>query len=282
MGVFDWIKRHRWELALVDKDWNLHFIKSPYKNRWFADPFILTVTDEEIILLVEEFSYRIKKGRIARLAVDRGLLTIAKMEIILELDTHLSFPFIMRKGNDIYICPENSASGSSTMYRYNDETRGISPCAINCKLPLTDAVFLRIQDNSYIFSTSIPDPNGKTLTIYRKDTPGGAYIPVQTVQFSDYVARNAGAIMERNGQLLRPAQICDGGYGYGLGIEFQRISYDNGLFSFSVAEQHFPPRGYDGLHTYNEHAGVAIVDCRCFNHPALRGMLHFVKGLVKR
>ncbi len=34
----------------------VNWMKHSYKDRWFADPFILDVTDNEIIVLVEELS----------------------------------------------------------------------------------------------------------------------------------------------------------------------------------------------------------------------------------
>ena len=63
-----------------------------YKNKWFADPFILDFDDKKITLLVEEFDYSIHRGRIARLVIDRNSWTITDCKIILDLGTHLSFP----------------------------------------------------------------------------------------------------------------------------------------------------------------------------------------------
>ena len=279
MELFDWIKRHRWDLAFVDKDWNFRFIRSPYRDRWFADPFILSVSESEVVLLVEEFSYSIGRGRIARLSVDRKNLIVTDMQIILSLDTHLSFPFIFRDAGRVLICPENSASGHSTVYAYEDASRRAVPVATVCDYPLTDAVSVCVGDAGYVLSTYIPNPNGKVLTAFEKGNDG-RYNPMQEIVFEDYVARNAGAIFQRDGGLIRPAQICDGGFGYGLGIEFQRVLFCDGRFSFEAVERRFPPQGYDGLHTYNALDGVAVVDCRRYLRPALRGILHKVKGVI--
>ena len=37
----------------------LHIVRNPYKNKWFADPFILEEDDESIQFLVEEFDYSV-------------------------------------------------------------------------------------------------------------------------------------------------------------------------------------------------------------------------------
>lgn len=46
---------------------NIHWMKHSYTDRWFADPYLLEVTDKQIVVLVEEFCYKLRKGRIADL-----------------------------------------------------------------------------------------------------------------------------------------------------------------------------------------------------------------------
>ena len=51
---------------------SVNWLKHSYKDRWFADPFILDMTDNEIRILVEEWYDPIQRGRISRLVVDRS------------------------------------------------------------------------------------------------------------------------------------------------------------------------------------------------------------------
>ena len=92
---------------------NVKVVKNPYKNKWFADPFILEATENTIQFLVEEFDDKVGRGRIARLKVNKSNCRIEECSIILDLPTHLSFPVIYRVNGCIYVHPENSASGSS-------------------------------------------------------------------------------------------------------------------------------------------------------------------------
>ena len=71
------------------------------KDRWFADPFILDVTDDKIYVLVEEYYYPHKRGRLAMLTIDKASNSLLKVDTILELDSHLSFPAIIRRGDKI-------------------------------------------------------------------------------------------------------------------------------------------------------------------------------------
>ena len=97
----------------------IQIVKNPYKNKWFADPFILEEEEKCIQFLVEEFDYSVGRGRISRIIVAPKANKIIECYIILDLPTHLSFPSIYRLNGEIYVHPENSASGGSYIYRYD-------------------------------------------------------------------------------------------------------------------------------------------------------------------
>ena len=55
----------RWEIGFVDNSFTglvngeplkVHWVELPFRDRWFADPYILDYNDEEIIVLGEEYS----------------------------------------------------------------------------------------------------------------------------------------------------------------------------------------------------------------------------------
>ena len=41
--------------TLTNHNPKIHWVKKQFKDRWFADPFILDVTDSDIIVLAEEY-----------------------------------------------------------------------------------------------------------------------------------------------------------------------------------------------------------------------------------
>ena len=95
-----------WNIGFVTEDiadvvksdkLHIHWLKHNYTDRWFADPFLLEVTEKQIIVLVEEFCYKIRKGRIARLVISRPDYVLQDMKIVLEMPYHLSFPVICQK-----------------------------------------------------------------------------------------------------------------------------------------------------------------------------------------
>lgn len=279
------IRRHKWDLAIItpeeyDDDLGLskaHIVKNPYKNEWFADPFILDVTNDTVDVLVEEFDKYIKRGRIAKLSISRTTYKIVSKKIILDLDTHLSFPAIKRVGGDVYIYPENSASGSLHIYRYNQANDELTDCYELVDKPLTDAIICD-DDVHYILATELPNPNGSVLKVYSMEDGRSQPICLQEIEFESNIARNGGDFFDYRGLKVRPAQICNGGYGMGLSL--QALEIKDGHLSFQEIKRLFPPKGYTGLHTYNRYKGFGIIDCRRYVHRSLFSFLHRLKHIV--
>ena len=83
--------KHEWDLGFIlyagENDyrrskWNVTYVKHSFCDRWFADPFILEINELDIILLCEEFMYSTRKGRLAKLIIDRKTLIIKDFKII--------------------------------------------------------------------------------------------------------------------------------------------------------------------------------------------------------
>lgn len=76
-----YIKATKYNIGFVDGDLqsvlegkplSVNWLKHPYTDRWFADPFIFDVTDDVIIVLVEEWYDPIQRGRISKLVIDKN------------------------------------------------------------------------------------------------------------------------------------------------------------------------------------------------------------------
>lgn len=93
--------RKTWRLTFVkggmdalfsDRPLELDIVTNPYKDLWFAVPFVLNVTDDRIFLLVEEFCQDLLKGRIAKQTIDRHSMTIEKNGHHFGMPHPLEFP----------------------------------------------------------------------------------------------------------------------------------------------------------------------------------------------
>lgn len=257
------------------------WVKNPYKDEcWFADPFILYVTDDYIILLVEEMRYAVHKGRIAKLTINRHTMTIEKMEIILEEDTHLSFPNIWRDEKDVYVYPENHDCEKLNLYKLVDNASRLEKVKVLVDAPLTDAVMTDIFGEQQIFSTKMPNPNGNELNIYSLDMQLNV-TGTRSIQLKDNHARMAGQFFEYNGKIYRPAQDCNTQYGGAVIIE--EVEKANGQYIFKpikrLTSNH--PRLHQGMHTLNTYKGVVVIDVKGYER-VLGDLIYFLVRLKKR
>ena len=282
---------HTWRIAFLGntienlvngEDINLIIVDLPFKNRWFADPFILDVTESEIILLCEEYSDSLCRGRIAKVIIDKQSLKIQDWKIILDLPTHLSFPVIFRLNDEVYFYPENSQNGGLKLYKYNMGTDSVSYVKDIIDVPVTDAVIcnnLFGKDITYMFATTTEDPNGSVLNVY-KDSPGG-YELYQRYKFAENIARMAGDFINIKDKVYRPAQECN--HEYGHAIDIQRVYLDeNKLISFeSVRRIESPIKQLDlGMHTINCYKDIVVVDVKGYRHPKLVKVFNVLKKVL--
>lgn len=257
-----------WNLAIVENSLeeilngarlNIRVIRNPYKDRWFADPFILRVDSEELTLLVEEFLYSKKKGRIVKIVVDRCSLNILERKTILEEEGHLSFPFIFRKNDKIFVLPERSQQGGLNVYEYDEANESCKFIKCLCQEPLVDAVYSEILGYSMIFATRIPEQNGYHMGIWKRNERLGTYFKDESIGFQERLGRNAGGIFACSGNYFRAAQECNQWYGHAVSLQKITISGD-GMQLEEVRRLTYK----DGLHTFNTHNGVSVVDVKQF------------------
>lgn len=245
----------------------INWMRHNFKNKWFADPFILDITTDTIIVLAEEFDDKVNRGRLAKLSINRNTYKLEEVKLLFEKDTHLSYPAFIRKGEEIFIYPENSQSGECILYKYDITADKLTSLASLIDEPLTDANILEYENKFYLFSTKVPNQNSSELFIYLADSIFDKFILFQTIKFNENIARGAGAFFTIDNKIYRPAQICN--RGYGKGIVFQQIAFHNNRFEISEINRIYPASYlYSlGLHTYNRYNGLTVIDGLGYRHP---------------
>jgi len=275
----------RWNVGIMEYNRNIFsgeiknpvkWIKYSYRDRWFADPFILSSDEKTIILLVEEFCFWNKKGRIAKLVVDKSSMRIIENKTLLDLSTHLSFPAIFKENGKIYVYPENSKSGCLSLYVYNEKEDKLIKGKTLVNAPLTDATLFYTRNKYYLFSTALPDPNGKTAKVYYCDTLTGDYKELKKIVFDDNVARNGGLIFKDDEKFIRPAQNCNGGYGMGIVLQSLCFSNDKFVFKDIVRIKPFDKKYKSGFHTFNKYENIVAVDGYRYCNPFIRLPFNFL------
>ncbi len=271
--IYRILTKTRWNIGIANledimsnKKLDIIWVKHRYKDRWFADPFILEVTDEYITVLVEEYCYKIGIGRIAKLTIERATCSLVKNEVVLKLSSHLSFPAIYRSGKDIYIYPENSETGMLKLYRYDPISNEVALVSTLCDEPLTDATIFDYNGAHYLWATKLPRQNKNILDVYIASVWNGQYSHIHSIPMKENIARNSGVVFQYKGHWFRPAQICNKSYGEGVII--QEIKDRNGNLEL-IDQYRFMPTSnlYNlGLHTFNVYENFVIVDGRGYRN----------------
>ena len=246
---------------------NIKWMKNPFKDRWYADPFILGYDDENIYILAEEFYDPIGRGRISKLTIDRKKYQLKNVDVVLELPTHLSFPAIIRKDGDVYIYPENGASGELILYKYNPLNNDCKPIKNLADGYLADAIQTDLFGEPLLFATIVPKQNLNELVVFVQSE--GKYYQYKKIFFEENVARNAGDWFMYEGSIYRPAQDCTNAYGGEMIL--QKVSYLNSTFKFENIRRIKESFGtYKlGCHTFNHFDGISVIDVNGYRRPLL-------------
>ncbi len=297
------ITAERWNIGFIQNsmesivngdDIIVRWINYKCKKSWFADPFVLDVTEEEIILLVEEFYKPIGKGRISKLRVERNTQKLLSSEVVLELPTHLSFPYIFRKDSvlenyikeidqdvvssfesHVYVMPENGESGCLYIYKYFPKTNKIKRLCSVLDQAVADAVPVEINNELFLFCTPGEKPNGKSLHVFKWFKKEKKFKFYKEISFEENIARMSGDFFHYQDKCIRPTQECNIQYGHAVTLQEMDISN----LSFKEIRRFYSvhPTLNVGSHTFNMYKGVIVTDALGFDRIWIRKALKCLK-----
>ena len=258
-----------------------------YKGGWFADPFFLSVSDNRVELLVEEWLDVLNRGRLSHLDICRrnGGFYLEKITPILELDTHLSFPIIWREDGKIYVYPENYQSGSLIIYEYDQESKKlVNPICIIDE-PLADTAIFKEDNKYYAFGIKITrdEYERRRAFVYCSDSLLKGWKEYQVINNDYCIERGAGQILNWHGRWIRPVQNCEGDYGEDT-IFNELHKTDTGFLEEYVSRlepMHNKRKGLS-LHTFNVMDGLCVIDGNDYYHPHLAKVYRFIKQIFPK
>lgn len=274
------LNEENWNIGFVDnftaKDLLWHkrlpkvsWMKHSYKDRAFADPHILDVSDNEIVVLCEELVFG-HKGIISKLVVSRKDFSLIDRKELLKLDTHLSYPAIIRKDDKVYIYPENSEAAEIKLYELDTITDRLKKVSVVVLGEVTDFTIFPNQQKGTFFAlaTKLHPDSEENAYLFESQCIFGPYKQVykSPVVTSRSCSRPAGDFFEVNGEIYRPAQNCVGHYGKAI-----KIMKVNSFDPFEEAEQfELKPssfRFHRGIHTLNFKENLTVIDGYGYLHP---------------
>ena len=228
----------------------------------WADPFVYKGKNGNVNILFESVSTVKLDGNISLLECDADMNIISSREI-LNNGFHLSYPFIYQDGEKTFVLPENAFCGSLNSYELQDNGSLINQKQILSQ-PVIDPTILKANGRYWLFCTMLGEKSNSDLFIFYSDTIDGTYMahPKNPVKSDLNGSRPAGAFIEVDGHIYRPAQNCANYYGESITIN--RIEV---LTTTDFAEEAYmtiEPNQNDefnyGIHTINAIDNLIIVD----------------------
>ena len=269
--IRNWYYFDQWFLLFDIKDgiskslWRYKKILPP-KDRFWADPHVIT-RDDKYFIFIEEYIYKKGKGHIALIEIDKQGNYQYKGKI-LEKSYHLSYPFVFEFNKNFYMLPESSSNKKIEIFKCIEfpnkwEFHG----NLMSDIDAVDSTIL-FHNNKWWLFTGIKENDGASnsdelFLFYSQDPTSDQWIPhPQNPIISDVRrARPAGKIFSYQNKLYRPSQ--NGSYHYGYGININRIKKITEFEYEEEVENEILPKWdkqITRIHTFTYVDGLSVID----------------------
>lgn len=241
-----------------------------------ADPFLFEHESELFLFYEHQDKWIGGKGRIC-MRKTKDLKEWTPEVDVLEEPFHLSFPWVFKENGKIYMLPETGGSRSIRIYQADDDTLtkwSLCKILMEDEQPWTDSVIYKKEGNYYLF-TSHDVHSKQTQHLFVAEHLFGPYKehPASPIYEGRDGGRNAGSIIEYNGDLFRPVQVCINSYGEQTSImkieELTPTTYreklykkdiiDTTIHSYRAGGHQFNPTMFNGR-------CIVATDNRCKNY----------------
>lgn len=297
MNIIDRISYHTWNIGFVERSiedvvtsndtiLQVHWVKHNYKDRFFADPFILSVDEKEIKVLVEDFPYYDKVGMISLLVVNRKTYELKERKVVLKQPFHMSYPFIQRKENgEFWVAPEASMSGNLYRYTMNPDTCMLENQEVLLAEPLLDSTIIEHDGKYWLFCTKRGLESNKSLFIYYSDKPEGPWTTHKgnPVVHDAAMARPAGYMVKVDGVIYRFIQKCDKTYGESIQlskvVKLTECDFSETRVKLISGQK---DEYSNAFHTINSLGDISVVDgVRVDFHPLRRICYEIANSIIR-
>jgi hypothetical protein len=256
--------------ALVALRGRISWMPFPGPWRYLADPFGLRRGDATHVF-VEAFDYRTKRAVIERHEFGPGLVWRGK-DVALARPFHLSYPFIVEEGGEVFMIPESHRAGEIALYRARKFPGDwVREAGLLADVPGAEPSLIRHEGRWWMFFT-IVGPNARDqrelhLAYADKLTGPWQLHPCNPVLTDRAGARPGGTpFVAADGKVLLPVQDCSLTYGGAL-----RILRFTTLVPDAIAVEHCAtrltgdlasPTHQDGCHTLSQCGELTLIDVK--------------------
>jgi hypothetical protein len=263
------------------------WLPDPGPWRYLADPFALRRGDTTHVF-VEAFDYRTKHAVIEYHEFGPGLVWRNK-HTALAKTFHLSYPFLVEDGADIFMIPESHRHNEIALYRARNFPGGwVRETALLPGVRGAEASLLRYQGHWWMFFT-IVGPNARDQrelhVAHAPQLTGPWKLHSQNPVVEDRAGARPGGtpFINEEGLVILPVQDCS--LTYGGAIRFLRF---NTLTVDRIETEHLAPRltgdlasdsHGEGLHTLAACGDLTLIDTKRITRPWGRYLVDFKRRI---
>lgn len=279
---------------VISRNWSLMY-KKTYDSEYVdisqpkdvarADCFIVECGDKNYIFFEEFIIQKNRKGYLAVGELDNKTNSMINIKKILELNHHLSYPFVFNYNDKWYMIPETHCTNSIDLYYFSNFP--YEPVKVRTLISDINAVdsTLLIKDNIFYIFTNVKNDkishNNSLCIYYSDDILNGNFLahPKNPIRTDFKYSRMAGAIMCKDKVYYRFAQDCSVDYGLKIyKILIKKI--DTKEYEEEVIEQLQRPKKCIAMHTFASNEKYDVIDVVKANYSLKNIMSNFLK-LVK-
>lgn len=264
------------KLSLIKISWNVHFSKiknfdiskvsklktikiiNP-KNSYLADPFIINIREKNL-LFAEEFNFKTNKGNICLYEIKKN--SFKRIGIIINENFHLSYPFVFKIKNRLFLIPESCESNNIRLYECIKFPNKWKLKKILIKgVKAIDPILVKKNKIWWLIFNSF-DNNFKKLNIYYNKKNLFSDNWIKTSNNRNFLGRNGGSLKIKN-KIYRVSQFPSY-FVYGKKIVINLIKKINKKSYIEKKIQTISPKNFDnkilGIHHMNNNKNYICFD----------------------
>ncbi|KAG0464930.1 hypothetical protein HPP92_019094 [Vanilla planifolia] len=195
-----------------------------FPSNFVADPFLF-IQDDIFYLFFETKNSITMQGDIGvAMSKDKGASWL-HLGTALDEGWHLSYPYVFRHQDQIYMMPEGSKKGDLRLYRSLDFPLNWKLEKIINSKPLVDSFIINYTGYYWLFGSDFSLHSNGEMSIWYSSSPLGPWKPHKQNHIHNFdkeiSSRNAGRPFLFNNELYRPGQ--ESGETYGLRVKLYKV-----------------------------------------------------------
>lgn len=239
----------------------------PPKDRFWADPNIVEY-EGRCYVFFEEYLNHLQRGVISLFAIDEQGRWPDRATIVVERPYHLSYPFVFEHNGRRFMLVESSSENRIEAYPCEEfPHRWGAPITIMDNICAVDATLHQQDGRWWLFANVVENRGARSwdeLFLFHTNDPfskNWTAHPKNPIVSDVRSARPAGPLFWEAGRLIRPAQICDRGYGRGVCfnevLKLTETEYEERAISQMLPDW---ARNIRSSHSFTRGAGWTVCD----------------------